>query len=101
MLLGASASQRIFLITIPLLLPSIVIAFCISYIVSFSQYFLSLLIGGGQVKTFTVVMIPFMQSGNRNIASAYSLVFIIFSILVFIGFDSISKYLIRRSGICL
>ena len=54
-----------------------------SYIVSFSQYFLTLLIGGGKVKTFAIVMFPYLSGGDRNMASTYSLVFLGITILIF------------------
>ena len=74
-----------------MLVPVILSAFSMSYIVSFSQYFLTLLIGGGQVKTFTIVMVPYLQSGERNIACAYSTVFLGITIVVFGIFEKISE----------
>ena len=54
-----------------------------SYIVSFSQYFLTLMIGGGSVKTFSIVMVPFLTSGQRNFASVYSVIFLVITIIIF------------------
>ena len=52
-------------------------------IVSFSQYFLTLMIGGGSVRTFAVVMVPYLTSGERNFASVYSLIFLTIMTVVF------------------
>lgn len=89
--LGASEIQAFFQVTLPLLVPVILSAFSMSYIVSFSQYFLTLLIGGGQVKTFTIVMVPYLQGGDRNIACAYSAVFLGITLVIFGLFEKISE----------
>lgn len=88
--LGASAVQAFVRVTLPILAPMLLSAFCMSYIVSFSQYFLTLLIGGGQVKTFTVVMVPYLKSGERNIACAYSVIFLGITLAVFGIFEKIA-----------
>lgn len=88
--LGASAVQAFVRVTLPVLVPVLLSAFSMSYIVSFSQYFLTLLIGGGQVRTFTVVMVPYLQSGERNIACAYSVIFLGITLAVFAVFEKIA-----------
>jgi putative spermidine/putrescine transport system permease protein len=89
--LGVSVRQAFIRVTLPVLAPVILSAFSMAYIVSFSQYFLTLLIGGGQVKTFTIVMVPYLQSGNRNIACAYSVVFVGITLAVFTVFEKIAE----------
>ncbi len=89
--LGASAWQAFVRVTLPVLAPILLSAFSMSYIVSFSQYFLTLLIGGGQVKTFTVVMVPYLQSGERNIACVYSVIFLGITLAVFAGFEKTAQ----------
>lgn len=96
--LGASEGQAFFQITLPLLAPVILSAFSMSYIVSFSQYFLTLLIGGGQVRTFTIVMVPYLQGGDRNIACAYSAVFLGVTLVVFGIFEKISERWSKNTG---
>jgi ABC-type spermidine/putrescine transport system, permease component II len=85
--LGASPRQVAAYITLPSLLPGLISSGCMAYIISFSQYFLTLLIGGGHVKTFSLLMVPYLQSGDRTVASAYSLVFIATTLLVFVIFE--------------
>lgn len=89
--LGAGAVRAFFKTTLPLLSPVLVSALCMAYVVSFSQYFLTLLIGGGEVKTFTIVMVPYLQSGDRNIACIYSGLFLAATMLVFVIFEKIAK----------
>ena len=68
--LGAGALQAFFKVTLPNLFPV-------------SQYFLTLMIGGGNVKTFAIVMVPYLGSGERNFASIYSVIFLVIMLLVF------------------
>jgi len=75
--LGASPLQTFIKITFPIISPGIISAGSIVFTVSFSQYFLTLLIGGGRVITFPMLMFPFVQSGDRMMASVYSIVFIL------------------------
>ena len=58
-----------------------------SYILSFSQYFLTLLVGSGKVKTLALVMFPYLSSGDRTIASAYGVVFLAATLVVFFLFE--------------
>lgn len=81
--LGATSFQAFTKTTLPILSPVILSSLSMSYIVSFSQYFLTLLIGGGKVKTFAIVMFPYLSGGDRNMASTYSLVFLGITIIIF------------------
>ena len=85
--LGANPWQAFFKVTFPNLFPVMLSAFSMAYIVSFSQYFLTLMIGGGSVKTFAIVMVPFLTGGERNFASVYSLIFLTITIIVFGCFE--------------
>ncbi len=96
--LGASAFTAFFRISLPMLVPVLLSAVSMSYIVSFSQYFLTLMIGGGNVKTFTMVMVPYLQSGDRNIACIYSVIFLGITLFVFGIFDWIAKRFMNDQG---
>lgn len=89
--LGASGRQAFLRVTLPLLAPVILSAVSMSYIVSFSQYFLTLLIGGGNVRTFTIIMVPYLQGGDRNIACVYSAVFLGITLPVFAFFEGLAR----------
>ncbi|QEK12986.1 ABC transporter permease subunit [Crassaminicella thermophila] len=80
--LGAKPIQIFFYVTLPLIAPGLVSAASMVFIISFSQYFLTFLIGGGKVVTFVIDMFPYIQSGDRMMASIYSLIFIITSFMV-------------------
>lgn len=87
--LGATTFQAFTKVTLPILSPVILSSLSMAYIVSFSQYFLTLLIGGGKVKTFTIVMFPYISGGDRNIVSAYTLVFLGITMTIFAFFNYI------------
>ncbi|BDE95654.1 ABC transporter permease [Raoultibacter timonensis] len=88
---GAGPVRALFEVQIPLLLPGLLSAASLSYITSFSQYFLTLLVGGGTVKTFALVMFPYLASGDRTIASAYGVVFMAVTLGVFFLFELLLK----------
>lgn len=96
--LGASAGKAFFKVSLPVMFPVICSALSMSYIVSFSQYFLTLLIGGGNVKTFTIIMVPYLQGGDRNIACIYSAFFLGITIVVFAIFERITKRYTKESS---
>ena len=89
--LGANQLQSFFYITLPMIMPGILSAGSMVFIVSFSQYFLTFLIGGGRIMTLPLVMFPYIQGGDRVMASSYSLVFLITSLLFLIFLEKIVK----------
>lgn len=91
--LGASPLKSFIFITLPLLTPAIMASISIAYISSFSQYFLTLLIGGGKVKTISVLMVPFIAKGDRSLSSAYALVFVLSTLFIFVLIDRLIKKL--------
>lgn len=74
--LGATPLQTLWHVTLPMNVPGLITAGSMVYIVSFSQYFITLLIGGGKITTFTLMMVPFIQNNDRNIASAMAVLFL-------------------------
>lgn len=92
-MLGSNKFDTLRYVTIPLILPGIVGASSMCFIISFSQYFLTLLIGGGNILTYPLTMFPYIQSGDRMISSVYSIVFIIISLMVLAIIEhSLHKY---------
>ena len=75
--LGASRWQAFWRIDLPLLAPGLAAVLGLGFIISFGQYFLTLMVGGGRVKTFALILVPYMTSSNRALAAASSLVFVI------------------------
>ena len=96
--MGAVGGRLFWKISLPLLYPYIFPAFMMSYILSMSQYILTLILGGGKVKSLSLIMVPYIQSGERNLASAYGLIFLCSSFLLFFLLDFLEKGIQRERG---
>ncbi|NLK42802.1 MAG: ABC transporter permease subunit [Tissierellia bacterium] len=94
--LGASPWKSFLYVSFPLLLPGIIASITMAYILSFSQYFVTLLIGGGKVMTFSMIMVPFIAKGDRTLGSAYALVFVLSTLLVFAIINTLLKKFQKR-----
>ncbi len=81
--LGASPARAFLHGTLPALAPGLLSAGSMAFAVSYSQYFTTLLLGGGQVRTLSLVMVPYIQSGDRTLASIYALLFVGSALAVF------------------
>jgi putative spermidine/putrescine transport system permease protein len=91
--LGATSIQVFRYVTLPAILPGIVVGGLFAFIISWSQYVLTLLIGGGQIITLPILLFTFANSGDNPITAALSIVFIAPAIL-FISFTS--RYLMDK-----
>lgn len=85
--LGASNLMILWKIEIPLLIPAIIAGGSIVFLISFSNYFLVFLIGGGAVPSFSGYLFPFLNSSDWSIASALTLIFILIPVLLFLLID--------------
>lgn len=95
-LYGAIGIKKFMYITFPLLSDGIISAFGICFIVSFSQYFVTLLIGGGRIKTFATEMFPFMNSGDQLLSASFSVVFLLINVVMLLVVEVIVKSFVRR-----
>ena len=94
MVLGAGPFRAFLEGTLPSLLPGILASMSMGFVLSYSQYFTTLMVGGGRVKTIALVLIPYIQSGDRALSSVYCVAFVGSALLVFHIFES----LIQISG---
>jgi putative spermidine/putrescine transport system permease protein len=74
--LGATSRQVFFYITLPAILPGILVGSLFAFIISWSEYLLTVLIGGGQVITLPLLLFSFANSGDQPITAALSLIFV-------------------------
>lgn len=81
--LGARPLYAFCSTSLPLLLPGLLSAFSLSFTISWSQYFTTLIVGGGRVKTLSLVLVPYIQSGDRALAAVYSVAFVGFALALF------------------
>ena len=63
-------------VMLPLTGPGIVVAGLFAFLLSWSQYLATLIIGGGKVITLPVLLFALIGSGDRPVAAAVSLVFV-------------------------
>lgn len=82
--LGAGRVQVFARITLPAIGPGLAIAAMFSFLVSWSQYVTTLLIGAGRVITLPLVLFPFIGGSDHATAAAISIVFVAPAILVMI-----------------
>lgn len=75
--LGASPIQTLLQVTLPMILPGITVAALFSFLLSWSQYLCTLIIGGGKILTLPILLFSLMDAGDRPVAAAVSLVFIL------------------------
>jgi len=74
--LGASPLQTWRLVTLPAIAPGLAVGALFAFLISWSQYVLTLIIGGGRLVTLPMLLFAFARSGDSAIAAALSLVFI-------------------------
>lgn len=93
--LGANARQVFWHVTLPAIYPGLIVGALFAFIISWSQYILTLLIGGGRVITLPVLLFSFANSGDNAVTAALSIVFIAPAILLLL---LTTRYLAGRSS---
>ena len=82
--LGAGPLRTFWHITLPAIFPGLVVAGLFAFLISWTQYILTLLIGGGIVKTLPLLLFAFARGGDNAITGALSIVFVAPSVLILI-----------------
>ncbi len=80
--LGATPFQVFRHVTLPAILPGLVTGALFAFLVSSSQYVLTLMIGGGRVVTLPLILYAYAGAGRDDIASAIGLVSVLPGLLV-------------------
>lgn len=93
--LGASRLIVIRKITLPIVLPGLAVSFLFAFVISWSEYILTLLVGGAAVKTLPMVLFAFLRGSDLTLVGAASIVFMI-PPLILLRFTS--KHLVGRSS---
>lgn len=83
--LGATSLSVVVRVMVPMILPGITVAALFSFLLSWSQYLSSLIIGGGKFLTLPILLFSLMNSGDKPVAAAVSLVFIMPALLALIA----------------
>jgi putative spermidine/putrescine transport system permease protein len=96
--LGANALRAFIHTSLPLIAPGIVSAMGVSFLLSYTQYFITLLIGGGNVQTFSIIVMPMISGNDQTLSSIYSVLFVASMLFVFIIFNAVSKLITKKCG---
>lgn len=93
--LGAGPLRIFVQVTLPLVLPGVVVATLFAFLISWSQYLLTLLIGGGRVITLPILLFSAVSGGNLNSIAILSLLFVLPPIIII---AATTRYLSAESG---
>lgn len=75
--LGASRREVLLRVMLPMVLPGVIVAGLFAFLLSWSQYLSTLIIGGGRITTLPLLLFALMGSGDRPVAAAVGLVFVL------------------------
>jgi len=97
--IGASSIRILLTVELPLLIPAIVAGGTIVFLVSFSEYFLVFLIGGGVVPSYSGYIFPLLNSSDKSVASLMTLLFLVVPLMLFVVVDRFVLAAYRRRGL--
>ncbi|WP_323791288.1 ABC transporter permease [Nocardioides sp.] len=80
--LGAGPTRTFLTVTLPLLRPALVTTALLTFLISWSEYILTLLIGGGQVTTLPLLLFSAIGSSDRTAAAALGLLVVAPPVLI-------------------
>jgi putative spermidine/putrescine transport system permease protein len=69
-------------VTLPAIAPGALVAGAFAFLISWSQYLSTLLIGGGRIVTLPLILVAFQRGSDEAVTAALSLVFLLPAILV-------------------
>lgn len=75
--LGAGPLRTFWHVTLPAIRAPLVVAAFFAFLISWSEYILTLLIGGGTVKTLPLLLFAYIGSSDLNAAAALAVLFVL------------------------
>lgn len=96
--LGAGSAAIFWQVELPLLMPAVIAGGNVVFLVAFSEYFLVFLMGGGNVASFTGLLMPLLSSSNRSLAAVLTLIFLLLPIVLFVIMDLSLMRMYRKKG---
>lgn len=90
--LGCKQTMIYTKVLLPLLAPGIVLSFAVGFLISFSEYFSTFLIGGGKVLTLATILYPYITNRDTGNAAVLGIIFISVNMLLLF----IADYLYRK-----
>lgn len=83
--LGAGPWRRLWHVTLPAVRPALAVSALFAFLISWSEYILTLLIGGGTVRTLPLLLFAAIGSSDLTAAAALSLVVALPPLLLVVG----------------
>ncbi len=80
--LGAGPLQTLWYVMLPAILPGLMVGAFFTFLVSWSQYILTLVIGGGRVITLPLLLFNFATAGRNDITGAIGILYVLPGILL-------------------
>jgi putative spermidine/putrescine transport system permease protein len=80
--LGATPWRAFWHVTLPGILPGMIVAALFAFVISWNEYILTFLIGGGQVATLPILLFSLIQGGDNAITAATAIVFALPAMIV-------------------
>ena len=93
--LGAGPIRTWWYVTLPAILPGVIVGGLFAFLVSWSQYILTLLIGGGRVQTLPLMLFNFATAGRNDLTGAISMIYVVPGIVVLL---LTARYLTGKSN---
>ena len=90
--LGASHVGVMVHVTLPAVTPGLIVAGFFAFVVSWSQYVLTLQIGGGAIQTMPVLLVSSASGGDVGVTGALTLVYVLPVLVILAG---VSRHLVR------
>ncbi len=80
--LGAGPLRTLLFVTVPLLRPALILAGVFAFLISWSEYVLTLLVGGGQVQTLPLLLFAAIGSADSTAAAALAVLVVVPPVLL-------------------
>ena len=75
--LGAGALRTLWSVTLPAVRPALAVAAYFAFLISWSEYVLTLVVGGGTVKTLPILLFAYIGSTDLTAAAALGVLFVL------------------------
>ena len=82
--LGASSVQVFIQVTLPLIAPGIMVGSLFAFLISWNEFLLTFIVGGGRVFTVPMVLFTLLQGGNNGLIAAVAITSVIPGIIFLI-----------------
>ncbi|WP_219837208.1 ABC transporter permease [Paenibacillus sp. R14(2021)] len=83
-LLGANRLQTFYFVELPLLRPVLSLSLLFSFLISWSQYLVTVFVGGGNLVTVPMLLFSSLASGDNSLVGALCMLFVMPALLIVI-----------------